>query len=229
MKLYIYEHCPFCIRPRMVINANGLKDQVTLEVLANDDEAAHISRVGVKQVPFLEKNDGEYLLESLVICDYFNQMKDHPAIVDCGDQNQQARDLVTQINDASRYFVYPRFILHPQNQADFPTESAKDYFRAKKQKSIGDFTHNLKHPEKAIEQTKPLLAQLNQILAETTFLGADQLSWDDVFIFPVLRNLTIAQDVLTLPDNVANYVKRVAEKTQIDLYQLYDFSAVINA
>ncbi|SUG28943.1 glutaredoxin [Salmonella enterica subsp. arizonae] len=37
MKLYIYDHCPFCVKARMIF---GLKNiPVELNVLQNDDEA----------------------------------------------------------------------------------------------------------------------------------------------------------------------------------------------
>ena len=49
MKLYIYDHCPFCVRARMIF---GLRDVAVEEVvLANDDEATPIGMIGSKQVP----------------------------------------------------------------------------------------------------------------------------------------------------------------------------------
>ena len=53
MKLYIYDHCPFCVRARMIF---GLRDvEVEEVVLANDDEATPIGMIGSKQVPILQK------------------------------------------------------------------------------------------------------------------------------------------------------------------------------
>ena len=53
MKLYIYDHCPFCVRARMIF---GLR-QIPVELihLANDDEATPIGLIGAKQVPILQK------------------------------------------------------------------------------------------------------------------------------------------------------------------------------
>ncbi len=40
MKLYIYDHCPFCVRARIIFGLRGVAgDEV---VLANDDEATPI-------------------------------------------------------------------------------------------------------------------------------------------------------------------------------------------
>ena len=46
MKLYIYDHCPFCVRCRMIF---GLRDVAVEEVvLANDDETTPIGMIGSK-------------------------------------------------------------------------------------------------------------------------------------------------------------------------------------
>ena len=46
MKLYIYDHCPFCVKARMIF---GLKNiPVELNVLLNDDEATPTRMIGQK-------------------------------------------------------------------------------------------------------------------------------------------------------------------------------------
>ena len=44
MKLYIYDHCPFCVRARMAAGLFGA--DVEEVVLANDDEATPIGMIG---------------------------------------------------------------------------------------------------------------------------------------------------------------------------------------
>ena len=56
MKLYIYDHCPFCVRARMIFGLRGLP--VEIEVFANDDEAGPTALIGEKVVPILVKPDG---------------------------------------------------------------------------------------------------------------------------------------------------------------------------
>ena len=71
MKLYYYDHCPFCVRARMIF---GLRDVAVEEVvLANDDEATPIGMIGSKQVPILQKEDGSFMGESLDIVRYIDQ------------------------------------------------------------------------------------------------------------------------------------------------------------
>ena len=65
MKLYVYDHCPFCVRARMIFGLKNLP--VELVVLANDDEATPIGLVGKKVVPILVKEDGTAMPESLAV------------------------------------------------------------------------------------------------------------------------------------------------------------------
>ena len=59
MKLYIYDHCPFCVRARMIF---GLRDVAVEEGgLANDEEATPIGMNGSKKGPSLQKEDGSVM------------------------------------------------------------------------------------------------------------------------------------------------------------------------
>ena len=56
MKLFIYDHCPFCVKARMIF---GLKRQpIRLVTLLNDDETTPFNLIGTKMVPILIKDDG---------------------------------------------------------------------------------------------------------------------------------------------------------------------------
>ena len=66
MKLYVYDHCPFCVRARMIFGLKNLP--VELVVLANDDEATPIGLVGKKVVPILVKEDGTAMPEVWISC-----------------------------------------------------------------------------------------------------------------------------------------------------------------
>ena len=71
MKLYIYDHCPFCVRARMIFGLRGV--EVENVILANDDEDTPIGMIGAKQVPILEKDDGTFMGESLDIVHYIDE------------------------------------------------------------------------------------------------------------------------------------------------------------
>ena len=70
MKLYVYDHCPFCVRARMIF---GLKKvPVDLVTILNDDVETPTKLIGQKIVPILVKENGEAMPESLDIVRYIN-------------------------------------------------------------------------------------------------------------------------------------------------------------
>ena len=219
MKLYIYEHCPFCVRPRIIIGLKSL--DIPLIYLANDDEQAHLDRIGKKQVPFLEKDNGSYLIESLAICEFLNSFDQHHVLSPKND-NSNLITLMEQLNKAAKTLIYPRCIEHPQNQVDFPTENAKNYFRRKKEAYVGCFAACFRFPEAGIGETQPILEKINQNMTYK-YATADQPSWDDIMIFPMLRMLTLAEDVITIPTNIKGYLELLSERTNIALYKKYDY------
>ncbi|WP_119328286.1 glutaredoxin 2 [Cysteiniphilum halobium] len=215
MKLYIYEHCPFCIRPRIIA---GVK-KIPLELIyfANDDEKSHIDLIGKKQVPFLQKDDGNFLIESLDICQYLNNFDNNPILSNEITTTARLIELTTLLSNASKSLIYPSFLNHPLNQKDFPTQSAKDYFEHKKEKYIGCFKANLRFPTAAIESTQAILNELNPLMT-FTYASSDNLSWDDVMIFPILRNLSIISHLIDIPENIKHYIKYLAQQADIALY-----------
>src|SRR5699024_8454446 len=71
MELYIFEHCPYCVKARMIFGLKQLK--VELVYLLNDDEQTPVSLVGKKVVPILGKDDGTYMPESMEIVSFIDQ------------------------------------------------------------------------------------------------------------------------------------------------------------
>tara|TARA_R110001632_G_scaffold82802_3_gene183620 strand:- start:2447 stop:2749 length:303 start_codon:yes stop_codon:yes gene_type:complete len=73
MKMYIYEHCPFCARVRYV--ARMLDIQLE-EIIVNYSDNTTIYRlIGKKVVPTLIKEDGTPMTESGDIIHYFIELK----------------------------------------------------------------------------------------------------------------------------------------------------------
>ena len=78
MKLYIYDHCPYCLKARMIF---GLKNiPVELHVLLNDDAETPTRMVGQKQVPILQKDDSRYMPESMDIVHYVDKLDGKPLL-----------------------------------------------------------------------------------------------------------------------------------------------------
>ena len=221
MKLYVYEHCQYCVRPRLV--ADIKKIPLELIFLANDDERAHYDLVGKKLVPILKKADGSCLLESLDICNYLDKLTPDIKLAKT-TQSDILTKLLDDVSSLSRELIYPRTIYHPMNKKDFPTLSAQLYFKATKEK-INNRTF-----DDSLAQSKqfslPLLEKLNEIATtmKHQYISGDKFSYHDVITFPNLRRLTVAQDVLTIPDKIMQYLTLISEQTHIELYPEFDFS-----
>ncbi|MGQ0286113.1 glutaredoxin 2 [Pasteurellaceae bacterium 22721_9_1] len=211
MQLYVYDHCPYCIRARMIF---GLKNiPFEKRVLLNDDETTPIGLIGKKVVPILVKEDGTAMPESLDIVRYVDTHFGSPIL------SEQVRPALEQamkkIGSYYNHLLLPRFI--QLGLPEYGTESAVQYFVKKKTDFIGDFAENLSNSQQYIDQLQQDLIELgNLILAEDKANG-EQLSFEDIMLFPMLRNLTCVKG-LTFPTHVKNYINTMAQLSQIDLY-----------
>ncbi|TCP91245.1 glutaredoxin 2 [Cricetibacter osteomyelitidis] len=213
MKLYVYDHCPFCVRARMIF---GLKN-VPVEELAilNDDEVTPIGLVGKKMVPILVKEDGTAMPESLDIVKYIdeNYAGDKTQNWLSSDIRPEIENWLKTVSEYTGKLVGPRYV--KINLPEFATQSAIDYFVYKKQQSYGNFAENL-------ENTASYLAHLHKDLETLEPLiqgeyAAGHPSLEDIILFPVLRNFTCVKGV-HFPTKVAQYVEKMAELSKINLY-----------
>ncbi|OSN04751.1 glutaredoxin [Lonsdalea iberica] len=210
MKLYIYDHCPFCVKARMIF---GLKDiPVKLEYLLNDDEKTPISMVGKKMVPILQKEDGSFMPESLDIVKYIDAYDGKPLLT--GPTNPQIDAWLRKVSD----YVYRRLVMPRLSRApfeEFATPAARDYFINKKQAQSGDFEELMSHSAGLIKNISNDLKDLEPLIVQANACNGE-LSLDDIHLFPLLRALTIVNGV-SVPSKVADYRDNMAKQTQIPL------------
>ena len=210
MKLYIYDHCPFCVRARMIF---GLRDvAVDEEVLLNDDEDTPIGLIGAKQVPILIKPDGTAMGESLDIVRFIDEYAAKERL------NETVRaEVQTWYDEVNEYYnklVQPRDI--KLGLPEFATQAAIDYFVHKKEKTIGNFDTNLANTKKYLARVHAHLAELEALVQSPEAL-AGELGMEDILIFPVLRILTMVRG-LEMPPKVLAYTLAMSEKSAVPLY-----------
>lgn len=210
MKLYIYDHCPFCVRARMIFGIQQIP--VELITLANDDEATPIRLIGAKQVPILQKLDGSYMGESLDIVRHINAQAKRPISETIRPSIQAWAD---QVGEYYNQLLFPRSI--QLGLPEFATPAAVVYFILKKEASIGTGIAQM------LDKTPELLAQIHsdlqtlasQIHSDT--LNGSDLSMEDILIFPMLRNLTMVRGI-QFPAVVQDYIANMAQRSQINTY-----------
>lgn len=209
MKLYIYDHCPFCVKARMIF---GLKNvPVELVVMLNDDEATPKKLIGQKMAPILMKEDGSCMPESLDIVSYIDKKDGEPLIT--GKTNPAITDWLRHINGYLNKLLLPR--IASASFAEFATPEARQYFRDKKEANVGSFDELALHAEGYIKNVNDDLRKLDKLIVKPNAVNGE-LSLDDINLFPVLRSLTLIAGI-EYPSRVADYRDNMAKQTQINL------------
>ncbi|RDT52596.1 glutaredoxin 2 [Escherichia coli] len=209
MKLYIYDHCPFCVKARMIF---GLKNiPVELNVLLNDDEATPTRMIGQKMAPILQKDDSRYLPESMDIVHYVDKLDGKPLLT--GKQNPALDTWLRKVNSYVNRLLIPRFAKSAFDE--FATPEARAYFVAKKEAAIGDFAEHMSHSSGLIKNISDDLRALDKLIVQPNAVNGE-LSDDDIHLFPLLRNLTIVAGI-NWPTRVADYRDNMAKQTQVNV------------
>ena len=209
MKLYIYDHCPFCIKARMIF---GLKNiPVELNVLANDDDETPTRMIGQKMVPILQKDDSRYLPESMDIVHYVDKLDGKPLLT--GKKNPAIDEWLRKVTSYANHLLLPRFAKSAFDE--FSTPSARKYFTEKKEAMIGSFADHLAHSAGLTKKISDDLRALDKLIVQPNGVNGE-LSEDDIQLFPLLRNLTLVAGI-NWPTRVADYRDNMAKQTQINL------------
>lgn len=204
MKLYIYEHCPFCTRARMIFGLKGLP--VETQVIMEGDADTPTRLIGKKAVPILTKDDGSHMGESLDIVRYVDSLgtsvltAPEDAALDAWGKDAW--------KPALKLFI-PRFTTG--DFAELATPEAREAYRLREEKAFGDL-------EALRAETPTLLIDLNGKLETLAPLLEDrkQLGYSDITLWPVLRSLSIVKGV-QFPQAVQSYMERLATQSGVPL------------
>ncbi|MBP2170928.1 glutaredoxin 2 [Erwinia toletana] len=209
MKLYIYEHCPFCVKARMIFGLKNLP--IELVVMLNDDEETPKRLIGQKMAPILQKEDGSCMPESMDIV-YFIDKKDREPLL-TGQTNPAISTWLRHVNEYVNKLLLPRMAKAPF--AEFATPQARSYFKNKKEASIGSFDELEQHSAGLIKKVSDDLRQLDKLIVKPNAVNGE-LSEDDIHLFPLLRSLSLVAGI-DYPTRVAEYRDNMAKQTQVNL------------
>lgn len=209
LKLYIYDHCPFCVKARMIFGLKNLP--VELIVMMNDDEATPNRLIGQKMAPILMKDNGSCMPESMDIVQYIDRLDGEPLLT--GKTNPAITDWLRHVHGYVNKLLYPRVAEAPF--AEFSTPEARTYFKNKKQAVAGDFAELREHSAGWIKNINDDLRKLDKLIVKPNAVSGE-LSLDDIHLFPLLRSLTLVAGV-EYPSRVADYRDNMAKQTQVTL------------
>ncbi|MGR6980139.1 glutaredoxin 2 [Testudinibacter sp. P27/CKL/0425] len=209
MKLFIYQHCPFCVKAAMIF---GLKNvPVVQEVLAEDDVETPTKMVGRKVAPILQKADGSFMPESMDIVRYIDQLDGKPNLT--GATNPAIAEWLNEVKNIASALFIPRFTQAPF--AELVTDSARARYVKRMRDWVGDLDLLLTDTPIYLEKLQPHLAQLEQLIVSESAVNGT-LSEDDIHLFPTLRSLTIVK-ALQFPPKVQAYVESMAKQSGVQL------------
>lgn len=209
MKLYVYDHCPFCVKARAVF---GLKNiPFELVIMLNDDEATPTQMIGKKMAPILE-HDGRYIPESMEIVGHIDKMAGD-RVLD-GPRNPQIADWLSGVTGVLYPLAQPRWAASPL--PEFATAEARAYFTRNKEKMFGSFVDLLAASASYIAEMDRHLLALNALIVAPDAVNGD-LSEDDIHLFAMLRGLSIVSGI-TYPPLVEAYRNRMAQRSGVQMH-----------
>jgi len=211
LKLYYYDHCPYCVKARMIF---GLKNMaVEEEVLLNDDEDTPTKMIGKKMVPILRKEDGSYMPESMDIVHYVEEL-DHQPVLQPLERDGALQQWLQDLREVLYPLAMPRWIQAPL--AEFASQGAIEYFKKKKEGMIGDFDAHLSNSATLKAEASNMLAKLEPMIDQPNAVrGA--LCEDDLHLFAALRCLSIVAG-LEYPERVEHYRQTMAREANVPLH-----------
>jgi glutaredoxin 2 len=228
-ELYVYDHCPFCVRVRLAMGILGKKHKLVF--LENDDVETPTALVGKKISPIWVDEDGP-MPESLDIIEKVDTEKRIAPASGRTDLKAWQKSVQTLMRKLQR----PRYVMVPL--PEFMKKGGRDAFVANHQmppyeksewKGNPDFPIEKKYEkyEEAFAETADLLPEANAKLLEleTMIHSAEActegigLSYDDIDLWARLRSLTIIKGI-QIPPKVRAYLDHFEKLGDVPLYDV---------
>lgn len=209
MKLYVYDHCPFCVKARSIL---GLKKvPFELAVMLNDDAATPERMVGRKVAPILE-DEGQFLAESMDIVARIDALDGQRILT--GPANPLVTDWIKESSPNLHALAMPRWA--SSQLPEFATAEARAFFTQKKEAITGLFSDRLAETADLITTANFNLTRLDPLIQSADAVNG-KLSTEDIHLFAHLRALSIVRGV-DYPPAVEAYRKRMSEMMVVPLH-----------
>lgn len=207
MKLYVYDHCPFCAKARMIFGLKSL--QLELSFVLEDDVDTPTKLVGKKTTPILQKIDGSHMAESMGIVQYIDGQHGEPVVTPVGESSP-----IKVWHDAAWQPILNLSIprLARADLPEFATPEARAAFKTRQTKNFGDFDELIGRTPELVLDIEGQLAELDALLARREHVDAD-----DFVLYPSLRMLSIVRGI-KYPGNVKRYMERMEQSTGVRLH-----------
>jgi GrxB family glutaredoxin len=232
--VYVYDHCPFCVRVRFALGIKNVKHN--LHFLANDDVKTPTALVGKKIAPIMEWKEADVCMaESMDIVRLVDsdQRLGPTGIIKPATDRTDLKDWQSSVRDLLRGLQRPRYVatgLLPEFQqldgrhafimnhqmAPYSKEEWKNTMSEEEKLKI--YAEAMaKDPADDIEELNRKLVELDDIVYSEYHCSPGGISYDDVDLFSRLRSITIIKDV-DWPEKLRNYMDNMSCLGDVPLY-----------
>ncbi|KAH8062062.1 glutaredoxin 2 [Aureococcus anophagefferens] len=213
--LYVYDHCPFCVRARLALGLKGVRHDVRF--MANDDIPLPTSLVGKKIAPIWDDGSSEPYAESLDIVrnvdaddkygppGMFREMSDRTDLKAWQKSVQQPLRLLQRPRYVKTYL--------PDCRHEKPDWKSDKFTMDERWALYNDQSNDAA----LIAEVNEKLKDLEPLICCEDCCTEGGLSLDDIDLWSRLRSLTIVKG-LVFPPKVRAYMDNLAEKGDCPLY-----------
>jgi len=230
--VYVYDHCPFCVRVRLALGVKNVKHEVRF--MANDDVETPTKLIGKKLAPIWVNGDEAPMPESL---DIIAKIDSDPAfgtpgLIKPASGRTDLKAWQKEVQKPMRLTQRPRYVMSPLPefmQADARRAFIKNHFvpigdlDKPSWKELSEEEHDKFYAE-AISMSDACIAELNAALLKLEDMihcpqcvSEGGVSYDDIDTWSRLRSLTIIKG-LNFPPKVRAYLDYFAEVGDVPLY-----------
>ena len=233
--LYVYDHCPFCVRVRAALGLKNIKHN--LHFLANDDVKTPTALVGKKISPILEWKEASVCMpESMDIVQLVDgDVRLGPTgVIKPKTGRDDLKAWQSSVQDLLRGLQRPRYVatgLIPEFQqldgrhAFIKNHQLVGYTKDEWKKGDMPLEDKLKlyaeamakDPASDIEEVNRKLVELDDMIYSVNHCSPGGVSLDDIDLFARLRSITIIRDV-DWPTKLRTYMDNMSELADIPLY-----------
>uniref|UniRef100_A0A7S3LB76 GST N-terminal domain-containing protein n=1 Tax=Amphora coffeiformis TaxID=265554 RepID=A0A7S3LB76_9STRA len=232
--VYVYDHCPFCVRVRVALGLKNVKHEVRF--LANDDVKTPTALIGKKIAPIFQWTEADVCmgesLDIIALVDGDERMGPTGTIAPATGR-KDIKEWQGSVRDLLRNLQRPRYVatgLLPEfQQLDgrhaFVQNHPVPGYDKETWKAELDLKEKLtlyaelmaKDPADDIEELNRKLVELDDLLVSDKHASPGGISMDDVDLFSRLRSITIIQGV-QWPKKLRSYMDHMSCLSDVPLY-----------
>lgn len=225
--LYVYDHCPFCVRVRFAFGAKNFKYDTRF--MANDDIPTPTELVGKKIAPIFEdKEKSVCMAESMDIVKLVDADERYgtPGFFKPGTDRDDIKAWMKSVKSRNSMMQRPRYMM--SYLPEFASQDGKDAFV--KNHPVGDvakpdwkddskFTYDqrwqayvdsYKESLTKVDEVTASLKELDDLIYCADYCTEGGISYDDIDLWARLRSLTIIKGV-EWPAKTWQYMNNLAD------------------